>query len=113
MPGEMTRPAAARCNNVWLQKKIATHGVETRRAQRLQLWERWRGGRGRRAHDALMEREQRGEWGFGLVVQGMVGEGGVDGAMRGMAAEEGPGHDRHGQRVAAYVTSRQMSEREI
>jgi hypothetical protein len=57
--------------------------------------------------------------GSGLVVHGMVGEGGgVGGVTRGTATEEGPGrrlrpdHGGYGQRAAEHVTSREMSERE-
>jgi hypothetical protein len=61
---------------------------------------------------------QGGQRGSGPVVQGRVGEGGVDGATRGTTAKEGPsrrprpGQGGHGQRAAEHVTIREMSERE-
>jgi hypothetical protein len=68
--------------------------------------------------DSTQSRRKKGGKGEGvrLVVQGSMGDGGVGGATHATAAEEGPGrrprpdHGGHGQRTAAHVASREMSE---
>jgi hypothetical protein len=65
------------------------------------------------------ERGAMGVWSSGPTNGGRKGRGGgVGGATRATAVEEGPGQrlrpspGRHMQRAAAYITSREMSERE-